>query len=148
VSKLGVATPRVSQIWVDCFKFMCSRPVHRHVFKLSRSRHFSTCRVFQSLKDASADPKAYSKTLLLPKTSFSLWVDSAKSESLFKKKTCEELYRWQVRYSNSFIFLVKCNSIQAQNSHRPLFVLLDGPPYANGHLHMGTHGAIYEYLQY
>jgi isoleucyl-tRNA synthetase len=28
--------------------------------------------------------------------------------------------------------------------HGPLFVLLDGPPYANGHLHMGMHVAIYE----
>ncbi|KAG2137399.1 tRNA synthetases class I-domain-containing protein [Suillus bovinus] len=94
---------------------IATRPVRPHVFKSSKSRHFS-----QSLKNASTDLKAYSKTLLLPKTSFPLWADSAKSESLYKKKTCEELYRWQ-----------------AQNVHRPLFVLLDGPPYANGHLHMG-----------
>ncbi|KAG1738733.1 tRNA synthetases class I-domain-containing protein [Suillus lakei] len=99
---------------------IATRPVRPHFFKLSKSRHFSAGHVSQSLKNASTDPKAYSKTLYLPKTSFPLWADSAKSESLFKRKTCEELYRWQ-----------------AQNVHGPLFVLLDGPPYANGHLHMG-----------
>lgn len=99
---------------------IATRPLHPRVFWLSKSRHFSASHVSQSLKNASTDPKAYSKTLLLPKTSFPLWLDSAKSESLFKRKTCEELYRWQ-----------------AQNVHGPLFVLLDGPPYANGHLHMG-----------
>ncbi|KAG1887595.1 tRNA synthetases class I-domain-containing protein [Suillus subluteus] len=79
-----------------------------------------TRRISQYLKNDSAGSKAYSNTLLLPKTSFPLWADLAKSELLFKKKTCEELYRRQ-----------------AQNVHRPLFVLLDGPPYANGHLHIG-----------
>ncbi|KAG1872417.1 tRNA synthetases class I-domain-containing protein [Suillus subalutaceus] len=96
---------------------VATRPVHLHA---SKTRHVFTCRVSQSLTTDRAGSKAHSKTLLLPKTSFPLWVDSAKSESLFKKKTCEELYRWQ-----------------AQNVHRPLFVLLDGPPYANGHLHIG-----------
>ncbi|KAG2355481.1 tRNA synthetases class I-domain-containing protein [Suillus spraguei] len=99
---------------------IATRPVHLQFLKLSKSRHFSTCHVSQSLKNASTDPKAYSKTLLLPKTTFPLRVDPAKSESSFQSKTCEELYRWQ-----------------AQNVHGPLFVLLDGPPYANGHLHMG-----------
>ncbi|KAG2125123.1 hypothetical protein DEU56DRAFT_825882, partial [Suillus clintonianus] len=74
----------------------------------------------QSLKDASTDPKAHSKTLLLPKTSFPLWVDSAKSKSLLRSKTCQQLYRWQT-----------------QNAHEPLFALLDGPPYASGHLDIG-----------
>ncbi|KAG0707905.1 tRNA synthetases class I-domain-containing protein [Suillus ampliporus] len=99
---------------------IATRPVRPRLFNLSRSCRFSTCHVPQSLKNASADSKAYSKTLLLPKTSFPLWVDSPKSESSFKRKTCEELYR-----------------SQAQNVDGPLFVLLDGPPYANGHLHMG-----------
>ena len=45
------------------------------------------------------DPKAFSKTLLLPKTTFPLWADPAKSEELFRTKTCDELYRWQVRYA-------------------------------------------------
>ncbi|KAG1900331.1 tRNA synthetases class I-domain-containing protein [Suillus fuscotomentosus] len=94
---------------------IATRPVRPHFPKSSSSRHIFTRHASQSLLNAS-----YSKTLLLPKTSFPLWVNSAQSESLFKKKTCEELYRWQ-----------------AQNVHGPLFVLLDGPPYANGHLHIG-----------
>ncbi|KAI6099470.1 tRNA synthetases class I-domain-containing protein [Pisolithus croceorrhizus] len=66
------------------------------------------------------DPKAFSKTLLLPKTSFPLWPDPSKTEVPFRKKTCDDLYRWQVRHARG-----------------PLFVLHDGPPYANGHLHIG-----------
>ncbi|KAI5996433.1 tRNA synthetases class I-domain-containing protein [Pisolithus orientalis] len=66
------------------------------------------------------DPKAFSKTLLLPKTSFPLWPDPSKTELPFRKKTCDDLYRWQVRHGRG-----------------PLFVLHDGPPYANGHLHIG-----------
>ncbi|KAF9239290.1 tRNA synthetases class I-domain-containing protein [Melanogaster broomeanus] len=69
---------------------------------------------------AKLDSKAFSQTLLLPKTSFPLWVDPAKSEAPFRKKTCDELYRWQ-----------------AHNAQGPLFVMHDGPPYANGHLHIG-----------
>lgn len=37
-----------------------------------------------------------------------------------RKKTCDDLYRWQW-----------------ENNKGPLFVLHDGPPYANGDLHMG-----------
>ncbi|KAJ8083181.1 isoleucine-tRNA ligase [Marasmius tenuissimus] len=66
------------------------------------------------------DSKAYSKTLLLPKTEFPLWTDPEKSEKPLRRRTCEELYRWQ--YSNS---------------EGSVFVFHDGPPYANGDLHMG-----------
>ncbi|KAF5350978.1 hypothetical protein D9756_008391 [Leucocoprinus leucothites] len=66
------------------------------------------------------DPKAYSKTLQLPKTSFPLWTDPSKGEEPFRKRTTEELYRWQWK-----------------NKPGRIFVLHDGPPYANGDLHMG-----------
>ncbi|KAF9447135.1 isoleucyl-tRNA synthetase [Macrolepiota fuliginosa MF-IS2] len=66
------------------------------------------------------DTKAFSKTLLLPKTIFPLWTDPSKSEEPFRKRTTEELYRWQWKHKQG-----------------PLFVLHDGPPYANGNLHMG-----------
>ncbi|KIK95549.1 hypothetical protein PAXRUDRAFT_140435 [Paxillus rubicundulus Ve08.2h10] len=79
------------------------------------------CRNFSSAPTpAKLDSKAFSQTLLLPKTSFPLRADPAKSEVPFRKRTCEDLYRWQ-----------------AQNAQRPLFVMHDGPPYANGHLHIG-----------
>jgi isoleucyl-tRNA synthetase len=58
-----------------------------------------SCRSFswtaRSLK-ASEPSKKYSDTLLLPKTSFSLYGDPEKSEVAFRKKTSDELYRWQV----------------------------------------------------
>ncbi|KAF8838923.1 isoleucyl-tRNA synthetase [Paxillus ammoniavirescens] len=78
-------------------------------------RSFSSARTPSKL-----DSKAFSQTLLLPKTSFPLRADPAKSEVPFRQKTCDDLYRWQ-----------------AQNAQRPLFVMHDGPPYANGHLHIG-----------
>ena len=45
------------------------------------------------------DSKAFSKTLLLPKTPFPLWLDPAESEELYKRKTCDDLYQWQVCYA-------------------------------------------------
>ncbi|TFY58371.1 hypothetical protein EVG20_g8173, partial [Dentipellis fragilis] len=69
---------------------------------------------------AKTDSKAFSKTLLLPKTSFPLWTDPAKTEVAFRHKTCDALYKWQ-----------------RDNAKGPTFVLHDGPPYANGNLHMG-----------
>ena len=44
----------------------------------------------------ATDPKAYSKTLLLPKTKFPLWSSPKDSELPFRKKTTEDLYAWQV----------------------------------------------------
>ncbi|KAL4073583.1 tRNA synthetases class I-domain-containing protein [Scleroderma citrinum] len=88
----------------------------RHATKLRRIK--LGCRsLSSSSREPKLDPKAFSKTLLLPKTSFPLWTDPSKTEVPFRRKTCDELYQWQ--------------------ASSPLFVLHDGPPYANGHLHMG-----------
>ncbi|KAG6854411.1 hypothetical protein C0991_006953 [Blastosporella zonata] len=67
-----------------------------------------------------ADKNIYTKTLLLPKTTFPLWADPSKSEVPFQERTGERLYRWQWK-----------------NATGPLWVFHDGPPYANGNLHMG-----------
>ncbi|KAH7926232.1 isoleucyl-tRNA synthetase [Leucogyrophana mollusca] len=83
-----------------------------------RTRQFSSSAPFNS--DNKLDSKAFSKTLLLPRTSFPLWADPSKSEEPFRKRTCEDLYQWQQK-----------------NANGPVFVMHDGPPYANGHLHMG-----------
>jgi hypothetical protein len=40
--------------------------------------------------------KNYAHTLLLPRTDFPLWTDPEKSEPAFRKKSCDDLYRWQV----------------------------------------------------
>ncbi|KDR72627.1 hypothetical protein GALMADRAFT_73804 [Galerina marginata CBS 339.88] len=64
--------------------------------------------------------KAYTETLLLPKTRFPLRANLKDTEDTYRNLTCESLYRWQWA-----------------NVHGPVFVLHDGPPYANGDLHMG-----------
>ncbi|KAF9652680.1 isoleucyl-tRNA synthetase [Thelephora ganbajun] len=66
------------------------------------------------------DLKKYSDTLLLPQTSLSMRHDAAVVERTFANKTGSQLYRWQLEHLDG-----------------PLFVLHDGPPYANGRLHMG-----------
>ncbi|GJJ15087.1 hypothetical protein Clacol_009362 [Clathrus columnatus] len=64
--------------------------------------------------------KAYSGTLLLPKTEFRLRPDPSIREEPFRQRTADDLYKWQW-----------------DNLQGPVFVLHDGPPYANGNLHMG-----------
>ncbi|KAF9493086.1 isoleucyl-tRNA synthetase [Pleurotus eryngii] len=81
-----------------------------------RRRHIPGLAVTYS----TAANKSYSNTLLLPKTSFPLWAEPSKREEPYRRRACEELYRWQW-----------------ENAKGELFVLHDGPPYANGALHMG-----------
>ncbi|MCX7661275.1 MAG: isoleucine--tRNA ligase, partial [Candidatus Omnitrophica bacterium] len=64
----------------------------------------------------------YKNTLNLPKTDFSMKADLAKREPLFLKKWGEiNLYE-----------LIRKNS-----QGRPKYILHDGPPYANGDIHIG-----------
>ncbi|KAF9126533.1 hypothetical protein BGW39_006553 [Mortierella sp. 14UC] len=62
----------------------------------------------------------YAPTLLLPKTDFPLRADAAVREHRFRQRATTDLYTWQ-----------------RENNGGELFVLHDGPPYANGHLHLG-----------
>ncbi|KAF8067764.1 tRNA synthetases class I-domain-containing protein [Lyophyllum atratum] len=94
--------------------FQCSKPRNQPIRSLS-----SSCTRASSPKKP-VDKNSFSNTLLLPKTSFPLWADPAKSEAPFQERTGESLYRWQWK-----------------NAPGPLWVLHDGPPYANGNLHMG-----------
>ncbi|PCH44886.1 isoleucyl-tRNA synthetase [Wolfiporia cocos MD-104 SS10] len=89
----------------------CSAPRrHLSATALRRSGHKT---------QANTDGKAYTQSLRLPKTRFSLWNDPSKDDAL-RYKTCDKLYQQQWN-----------------NAERPLFVLHDGPPYANGDLHLG-----------
>jgi isoleucyl-tRNA synthetase len=64
----------------------------------------------------------YKETLNLPRTSFPMKADLPRREPLFLKHWTEmDLY----------------GKIRAQSQGRPKFVLHDGPPYANGHIHLG-----------
>ncbi|KAF7300647.1 hypothetical protein HMN09_00950200 [Mycena chlorophos] len=64
------------------------------------------------------DNHAFANSLLLPKTPFPL--RPAKDDTRLKTRTTTALYQWQSR-----------------NTDRSEFILHDGPPYANGDLHMG-----------
>ncbi len=61
-------------------------------------------------------------TILLPKTDFSMKADLPKKEpQILEKWTNEKIY----------------NQLRDDSKSKEKFILHDGPPYANGHLHMG-----------
>ncbi|MDD5236763.1 MAG: isoleucine--tRNA ligase, partial [Candidatus Omnitrophica bacterium] len=64
----------------------------------------------------------YKNTLNLPKTDFSMKADLAKNEPGFLKKW-EEIGLYDL--------------IKAHSATRPKYILHDGPPYANGDIHIG-----------
>jgi len=64
----------------------------------------------------------YKETLNLPQTDFPMKANLPQREPLFLKRWAEiDLY----------------GRIRAQSQGRPKYVLHDGPPYANGHIHLG-----------
>ncbi len=65
----------------------------------------------------------YSKTLNLPKTDFPMRANLPQREP-------EILQFWE----ENDIY----RRVQNKNTGRPKFILHDGPPYANGHIHLGT----------
>ncbi|KAF8189885.1 isoleucyl-tRNA synthetase [Mycena galopus ATCC 62051] len=78
-------------------------------------------RLFSGMRHSSTvDNHAFSQSLLLPKTSFALRSNPTEIEARYRARTCTDLYKWQ-----------------SKNLEAPQFVLHDGPPYANGDLHMG-----------
>ncbi|KAI5475544.1 isoleucyl-trna synthetase [Pseudohyphozyma bogoriensis] len=88
---------------------------------LSFRRFFSSSRrpLAASTTHATVE-RSYTDTIKLPKTPFPLRADAVNREKLFRGRTTTELYAWQ-----------------AKQVDRPMFVLHDGPPYANGNLHTG-----------
>ena len=68
-------------------------------------------------------PQDYNATLNLPKTEFPMRAVLPKSEP-------ETLKRWE----QEKIY----EKLMEKNEGKPLFVLHDGPPYANGNIHLGT----------
>lgn len=68
-------------------------------------------------------PEDYNKTLNLPKTSFPMKAGLPQREpQMMEKWEKENLYE----------------TLMKKNEGKPLFVLHDGPPYANGDIHLGT----------
>ncbi len=71
----------------------------------------------------SDDKKSYSQTLNLPQTSFAMKANLVQREPIMRKD-------WQKRDLYG--------KIRAARKGSPLYILHDGPPYANGDIHMGT----------
>ena len=68
-----------------------------------------------------SEPKNYKDTVNLPQTSFNMRANAVQKEPELQKFWAENKI-----YENL-----------AENNPKELFVLHDGPPYANGDLHMG-----------
>jgi len=65
----------------------------------------------------------YRETLNLPRTNFKMKANLSQKEPMaLKRWNTEELYR----------------QLQEKNIEKPNFILHDGPPYANGNIHLGT----------
>ena len=76
-----------------------------------------------SKPDANPDARDYRATLFLPETSFPMKASLPEAEP-----------KWLARWEAMDLY----GRIRAAAKGRPLFVLHDGPPYANGEIHMGT----------
>jgi isoleucyl-tRNA synthetase len=74
------------------------------------------------MTDTGAKARDYSETLFLPKTEFPM-------RAGLPQKEPELLARWQK--------LDLYGALRAAGKGRPRFVLHDGPPYANGNIHIG-----------
>jgi hypothetical protein len=72
---------------------------------------------------AETTAKNYKDTVLLPKTDFPMKADLVTREP-------QRLAKWQ----ESKLY----QRIVAQSKGKPTFILHDGPPFANGDVHMGT----------
>jgi isoleucyl-tRNA synthetase len=77
------------------------------------------------MNDAVTDTQErdYRDTVFLPRTGFPMRGDLPKKEPAI-------LAKWDA--------MGLLGKIRAASAGRPLFILHDGPPYANGHLHIGT----------
>jgi isoleucyl-tRNA synthetase len=76
------------------------------------------------MNDAATDSRGdYRDTVFLPHTGFPMRGDLPKKEP-------QILARWDA--------IDLWGKLRAASAGRPLFILHDGPPYANGHLHIGT----------
>ena len=67
--------------------------------------------------------KDFKDTLLMPRTDFPMRGNLGQNEPMIQK-------RWE----DSRLY----DKVLAKNEDRPLYILHDGPPYANGSIHAGT----------
>jgi isoleucyl-tRNA synthetase len=70
----------------------------------------------------SSKPHDYSKTLLLPKTTFEMRANAYKSEPTLLNRCTTDLYHYQ---------------LNTPSKRSKTWIMHDGPPYANGSPHIG-----------
>lgn len=93
--------------------------------KIPISYHFSTSAVSNNNVDNADNAHKYSNTVFLPKTNFGGRSDQEMIDSTLKPQTMHKLYKWNIS-----------RPLQ-DNKIDNLFIFHDGPPYANGNLHIG-----------
>lgn len=71
----------------------------------------------------SPEPRDYRDTLFLPKTDFPMRAGLPKAEP-----------KWMDFWNEQKLY----TTLREQSAGKPTYTLHDGPPYANGHIHMGT----------
>lgn len=69
------------------------------------------------------DARDYRETLFLPKTDFPMRAGLPRKEP-----------EWLAHWDKIDLY----NTLRKQSADKPTYVLHDGPPYANGHIHIGT----------
>lgn len=76
------------------------------------------------MKDVERSANKYSSSILLPLTNFSIRANAARREPELQKFWRDNMER----------------IVSSKSSGKP-FILHDGPPYANGDLHIGRYGS-------
>ena len=75
-----------------------------------------------SQSSSNSDKNKFSSTVFLPTTAFPMRANAAERERDLMKFSCDKLYRWQA---------------EAKRTGGRRVIIHDGPPYANGALHIG-----------
>ncbi|KAK4986446.1 isoleucine-tRNA ligase [Elasticomyces elasticus] len=86
----------------------------------------SATRILRAAAAATGPAQNWSKTLHLPSTTFPARA-SPSELSQYRKQVGQDLYSWQA----------KARPAVTEDGEQNIFVLHDGPPYANGSLHIG-----------
>lgn len=101
---------------------LASHPKPCSVFRQLSKKSFHRC---ISTTNDSDSQHQYANTVFLPTTKFGSRSDQKLIDTVLKPKTMKELYEWNIK-----------RELKDKNIHN-LFIFHDGPPYANGNLHIG-----------
>lgn len=98
--------------------------LRRHIARLSSQRLY-------------ADQHAYQKTLILPKTKFPQRSNLQKTFDQLIPQSSQDIYCAQLNQFLEEFSKLENDELKSKFIEEKLFLLHDGPPYANGDLHLG-----------